>query len=125
MAFVNGVVVGKSVFAGNSVNKCESLNISPVIVNRVGNRSVIVAGRKLEENTKFESIESNKAALNEAIEEADGQLQGFTPYSEMVNGRMAMIGFTLALVTEIIAPSHPSLITQLFTMFPINKIFGQ
>ncbi len=28
--------------------------------------------------------------------------QGFTAYSEMLNGHVAMLGFTLALVTELI-----------------------
>eukprot|EP00186_Timspurckia_oligopyrenoides_P001715 CAMPEP_0182442358 /NCGR_PEP_ID=MMETSP1172-20130603/1274_1 /TAXON_ID=708627 /ORGANISM="Timspurckia oligopyrenoides, Strain CCMP3278" /LENGTH=125 /DNA_ID=CAMNT_0024637157 /DNA_START=294 /DNA_END=671 /DNA_ORIENTATION=+ len=124
MAFVTGVTIGKSALAVNNVSKCDALHVSSVPVNRVGSRSVIVAGRKLEEKTKFESIEANKAALNKAIEASDGEIQGFTLYSEKVNGRMAMIGFTLALVTEIIAPSHPSLITQIFALFPINKLFG-
>mmetsp|Transcript_7121 Transcript_7121/g.15221 ORF Transcript_7121/g.15221 Transcript_7121/m.15221 type:complete len:117 (-) Transcript_7121:86-436(-) len=90
-------------------------------VSHANRKAVIRASRDLKERTTFASIEENKRIKQDAEETGP---QGFTAYSEKVNGRLAMIGFTLALVTEAIAPSHPSLIKQLFTLFPIDKLLG-
>ena len=54
---------------------------------------------QLRENA-FSRIEEDRVAK---IESAYRGPQGFTPYAERVNGRMAMIGFFIGLVTEIIS----------------------
>lgn len=48
--------------------------------------------------------------------------QGFTPYAELVNGRLAMIGFFTMIVAELFNPSHPSLLKQLELIFPLDKL---
>lgn len=52
---------------------------------------------QLRENA-FNRFEEDRAAK---IESEYRGPQGFTPYAERVNGRMAMIGFFIGLVTEI------------------------
>mmetsp|Transcript_515 Transcript_515/g.925 ORF Transcript_515/g.925 Transcript_515/m.925 type:complete len:101 (+) Transcript_515:351-653(+) len=99
MAFVSGVSVGKSALAVKRINKADAFCVSPKTVNRSGNRSMIVA-------------------------QAEKDKKGWTFYSEQLNGRLAMTGFTLALVTEIIAPTHPSLLQQVNAVVPIGKLLG-
>ncbi|GJQ10081.1 hypothetical protein GpartN1_g1872.t1 [Galdieria partita] len=48
--------------------------------------------------------------------------QGFTPYAEIVNGRLAMIGFFSMIVAELVNPSHPSLLKQMEIIFPFDKL---
>mmetsp|Transcript_12399 Transcript_12399/g.37839 ORF Transcript_12399/g.37839 Transcript_12399/m.37839 type:complete len:104 (+) Transcript_12399:374-685(+) len=45
--------------------------------------------------------------------------QGFTWWSETWNGRMAMLGFVIAVGTEIINPTHPTIVQQ------VSALFGQ
>jgi hypothetical protein len=45
--------------------------------------------------------------------------QGFTGWSETVNGRAAMFGFAVALLTEIINPNHPGIIGQVSSLFHV------
>jgi hypothetical protein len=40
---------------------------------------------------------------------------GFTPFAELINGRVAMVGFTLAVVTELI--TGQSILGQLSALF--------
>lgn len=43
--------------------------------------------------------------------------QGFTLFSEKLNGRMAMIGFVAALGAEIFSPAHPTVVEQVSSVF--------
>lgn len=45
--------------------------------------------------------------------EMEEKRNGFTFYSEKWNGRMAMLGFVIALGTEVINPAHPTIVQQL------------
>lgn len=50
--------------------------------------------------------------------------QGFTLFSEKLNGRMAMIGFVAALGAEILSPAHPTVVEQVSAVFTtIGGIF--
>jgi hypothetical protein len=44
--------------------------------------------------------------------------EGFTMFSEQLNGRFAMIGFVALLGAEILSPAHPNLIQQIGSIFP-------
>mmetsp|Transcript_12101 Transcript_12101/g.32577 ORF Transcript_12101/g.32577 Transcript_12101/m.32577 type:complete len:116 (+) Transcript_12101:31-378(+) len=114
MAFVTAV--GSATTFGRKASACVSRK--PAAAKR---KAVIRASRDLKERSAFSVVEENRRIMREAEEVRD---KGFTAYAEKVNGRMAMIGFTLALLTEAIAPTHPSLVQQLFTLFPIHKLLG-
>jgi hypothetical protein len=43
--------------------------------------------------------------------------QGFTLFSEKLNGRMAMLGFVAALGAEILSPAHPTVVEQVGSIF--------
>eukprot|EP00178_Gracilaria_changii_P001948 TRINITY_DN1284_c0_g2_i1.p4 TRINITY_DN1284_c0_g2~~TRINITY_DN1284_c0_g2_i1.p4 ORF type:complete len:127 (+),score=18.19 TRINITY_DN1284_c0_g2_i1:646-1026(+) len=60
----------------------------------------------------FRSLEANRAAKAES--EYRGP-QGFTPYAEKVNGRLAQLGFVIGLVTEIV--SGKGINEQILIMF--------
>jgi hypothetical protein len=47
--------------------------------------------------------------------------QGFTLFSEQLNGRAAMFGFVLALATEIINPGHPGIVAQVSSLVEVIK----
>jgi hypothetical protein len=47
--------------------------------------------------------------------------QGFTLFSEQLNGRAAMFGFLLAIATEIINPNHPGIAAQVASVFEVIK----
>jgi hypothetical protein len=47
--------------------------------------------------------------------------QGFTLFSEQLNGRAAMFGFVLALATEIINPNHPGIVAQVTSVVDLIK----
>ncbi|PXF40514.1 hypothetical protein BWQ96_09795 [Gracilariopsis chorda] len=69
----------------------------------------------------FTSIEDNRAARLDS--EYRGP-QGFTPYAEKVNGRLAQMGFLIALITEII--TGKGINEQILIMFsPLTRLlFG-
>ena len=48
----------------------------------------------------FSRLEANKAAKEAAAYRGP---QGFTPYAEKVNGRLAQMGFVIGLITEIVS----------------------
>lgn len=53
-----------------------------------------------------------------SLDEKDTSIpQGFTLFSETLNGRAAMVGFFLALSTELINPQHPGIIAQVGSIF--------
>lgn len=52
------------------------------------------------------------------LDEKDTSIpQGFTLFSETLNGRAAMVGFFLALSTELINPQHPGIVAQVGSVF--------
>eukprot|EP00178_Gracilaria_changii_P011050 TRINITY_DN3178_c0_g1_i1.p2 TRINITY_DN3178_c0_g1~~TRINITY_DN3178_c0_g1_i1.p2 ORF type:complete len:132 (-),score=23.68 TRINITY_DN3178_c0_g1_i1:81-476(-) len=60
----------------------------------------------------FRTLEANRAAK---VDSAYRGLQGFTPYAEKVNGRLAQLGFVIALVTELV--SGKGINEQILIMF--------
>uniref|UniRef100_A0A7S1TKM3 Uncharacterized protein n=1 Tax=Erythrolobus australicus TaxID=1077150 RepID=A0A7S1TKM3_9RHOD len=104
----------------NTVAQKQNVLCKTAAVQRSSRKAVIRAARDLKEDTKFETIESNNLKKAAASDSAPLRPQGFTPYAEIINGRFAMLGFTLALLTEAISPAHPSLLQQLYTMIPIQ-----
>ncbi|PXF42753.1 hypothetical protein BWQ96_01907 [Gracilariopsis chorda] len=73
------------------------------------------------EKSTFTSIEDNRVAKLES--EYRGP-QGFTPYAEKVNGRLAQMGFLIGLITEII--TGKGINEQILIMFsPLTRLlFG-
>mmetsp|Transcript_6878 Transcript_6878/g.16797 ORF Transcript_6878/g.16797 Transcript_6878/m.16797 type:complete len:128 (-) Transcript_6878:253-636(-) len=69
----------------------------------------------------FSAIEDNKKAMLDAEERGP---QGFTEYAEKVNGRLAMMGFVIGLVTEVVNKTHPTIYDQMLTIFPITKLLN-
>jgi hypothetical protein len=65
-----------------------------------------VRSAKISPPTMLNSGEQDFDPKNHTIPE------GFTPFAEKLNGRMAMMGFFLAIATEIINPNHPGIIQQ-------------
>lgn len=41
---------------------------------------------------------------------------GFNAFNETLNGRAAMLGFVIALGTEILNPAHPTIVQQLSSL---------
>mmetsp|Transcript_11733 Transcript_11733/g.28615 ORF Transcript_11733/g.28615 Transcript_11733/m.28615 type:complete len:116 (+) Transcript_11733:423-770(+) len=73
-------------------------------------RAQVVSARRPTRSVVRASIQEENRKAKEAAEYRGPQ--GFTSYSEKVNGRMAMIGFVVGLMTEIINPAHPSILKQ-------------
>eukprot|EP00184_Porphyridium_aerugineum_P005679 CAMPEP_0184699636 /NCGR_PEP_ID=MMETSP0313-20130426/5839_1 /TAXON_ID=2792 /ORGANISM="Porphyridium aerugineum, Strain SAG 1380-2" /LENGTH=120 /DNA_ID=CAMNT_0027158755 /DNA_START=130 /DNA_END=492 /DNA_ORIENTATION=+ len=111
-AFVSGISYGTIVQAKTNT-LVSGYKASPV--SRRSARTIVA----LKEPNSSTLIEEKQKILRDAEDlERKG---GFSEYAERVNGRMAMLGFVLALVTEVVAPSHPSLVQQIFAMFPIEQ----
>mmetsp|Transcript_13833 Transcript_13833/g.28370 ORF Transcript_13833/g.28370 Transcript_13833/m.28370 type:complete len:102 (-) Transcript_13833:83-388(-) len=50
---------------------------------------------------------------------------GWTPFNEQLNGRLAMIGFVIGILTEALAPGHPSVLQQLSSLIePVKNVLG-
>lgn len=50
--------------------------------------------------------------------------QGFTEYSEQLNGRVTMVSLVAAVAAEVLNPAHPTIVQQVgFVMSPINNFF--
>mmetsp|Transcript_20698 Transcript_20698/g.55270 ORF Transcript_20698/g.55270 Transcript_20698/m.55270 type:complete len:143 (-) Transcript_20698:68-496(-) len=49
---------------------------------------------------------------------ADKPKFGFTLTNEKLNGRAAMLGFVIALVTEVVNKTHPTIIDQVSSVLP-------
>mmetsp|Transcript_13376 Transcript_13376/g.35597 ORF Transcript_13376/g.35597 Transcript_13376/m.35597 type:complete len:195 (-) Transcript_13376:97-681(-) len=73
------------------------------------------------EKPRFNAIAENRKAILEAEERGP---QGFTKYAEKVNGRLAMMGFAIGLVTEVVNKTHPTIYDQMLTIFPITKLLN-
>lgn len=49
--------------------------------------------------------------------------QGFTEYSEQLNGRVTMVAFVAAVAAEVLNPAHPTIVQQVGSvMGPINQL---
>ncbi|KAA8498528.1 hypothetical protein FVE85_6113 [Porphyridium purpureum] len=93
MAFVS--ISGLSTVSTNKIQKTCARTAS---VARSNSKVIVAAGPQTEEKNKVKP--------------------GFTLANETLNGRAAMIGFVLALVTEIVSPQHPTLLQQIHTLLP-------
>jgi len=69
--------------------------------------------------------------VGEDFENLPTKPEGWTPYAEVWNGRFAMIGFVLALGTQILNPAHPTIAQQVAALNPAQlaanaaTLFGQ
>lgn len=74
------------------------------------------------------AVKENIEAINSATETTflDGILApSFTVDREMLNGRIAMMGFLVGVITEVVNPAHPGFIEQLKLMFaPISNLIS-
>jgi hypothetical protein len=100
MAFVSGVAVFPSV-ASSTVAKSSFVSYRP---------SVVASARR-----QVATVHMGIGDQNKKIP------QGFTLFSEQLNGRAAMFGFVLALATEIINPAHPGIIAQVSSLVDVIK----
>jgi len=114
MAFVSGVAL--------SVRAPVSAAVSPR-TSTFGGARVAVA-----------PVAPPRAALRmvgEDFENLPTKPDGWTPYAEVWNGRFAMIGFVLALGTQILNPAHPTIAQQVAALNPAQlaanaaTLFGQ
>lgn len=49
--------------------------------------------------------------------------QGFTEYSEKLNGRVTVVSFVAVLAAEVLNPVHPTIVQQVaFVLPPINEL---
>jgi len=69
--------------------------------------------------------------VGEDFENVPTKPDGWTPYAEVWNGRFAMVGFVLALATQILNPAHPTIAQQVAALNPAQlaanaaTLFGQ
>lgn len=76
--------------------------------------------KEAKEDRKFNKVAKDHLAKAES--EYRG-VQGFTPYAEIVNGRLAQFGFALGLITELFGKGHPTIGQQILIMFsPLTKV---
>uniref|UniRef100_A0A7S1XF51 High light inducible protein n=1 Tax=Compsopogon caeruleus TaxID=31354 RepID=A0A7S1XF51_9RHOD len=55
----------------------------------------------------------------------DEKKAGWTQFNEQLNGRLAMMGFVIGILTEALAPSHPSVLQQLSALIePVRNVLG-
>ncbi|GAB0497320.1 hypothetical protein MMPV_008652 [Pyropia vietnamensis] len=115
MAFVSGV----------------SLSVrAPVTAAAVSPRTSAFAGARV-----AAAPVSRRAAtlrmVGEDFENLPTKPEGFTPNAEVWNGRFAMIGFVLALGTQVLNPAHPTIAQQVAALNPAQlaanaaTLFGQ
>lgn len=111
-AFVSGVSVGTASFVARSPSaRC------PVARNQVpytGARSIRASSVKEDAKTALEARISERQELRNV---SATEPQGFTSYAEKVNGRIAMMGFFIGLVTEIVSKDHVTIGQQMLIMF--------
>uniref|UniRef100_A0A7S0BDY9 High light inducible protein n=1 Tax=Rhodosorus marinus TaxID=101924 RepID=A0A7S0BDY9_9RHOD len=61
---------------------------------------------------------SKRTVVSMGIEnKTEKRKPGFNALNEQLNGRLAMMGFVIALATEIINPAHPTIVQQVSTLF--------
>eukprot|EP00871_Galdieria_phlegrea_P003541 jgi/Galph1/4188/GphlegSOOS_G2823.1 len=102
--------------------KSNTKPVGTVGFNKVSKRRVVMAAEakpKEGNESPYRKIEESSEARKKA--EYRGP-QGFTPYAETVNGRLAMIGFFTMIAAELLNHSHPSLFRQLEIIFPLDKL---
>mmetsp|Transcript_8687 Transcript_8687/g.18516 ORF Transcript_8687/g.18516 Transcript_8687/m.18516 type:complete len:118 (+) Transcript_8687:83-436(+) len=107
MAFVTGFSTGAASVRGAQVSSVSLFENSSLSASRrggarKGTRAVV------------------KAQLGQEEQGKDVPQLGWFPFNETLNGRLAMVGFVLGLTTEIVAPGHPSIISQLLAAVPMH-----
>lgn len=100
-AFVSGIPVSAGSVQHRALSCSSKRDVGPW---QVRNRSVI-AMKSNGENPKLPKLP-----------------QGFTPFSEELNGRVAMLGFILAIATELLNPEHPGIAAQIGSIFDVLQI---
>lgn len=120
MAFVSGV----------------SLSVrAPVSAAAISPRTSAFAGARVAAVTpvsrRAASLVQTPRMVGEDFENVPTKPEGFTPNAEVWNGRFAMIGFVLALGTQVLNPAHPTIVQQLAALNPVQlaanaaTLFGQ
>lgn len=115
MAFVSGVSL--------SVRAPVSAAISP--------RTSAFAGARVAAAAPVARRAASLRMVGEDFENVPTKPEGFTPNAEVWNGRFAMIGFVLALGTQVLNPAHPTIAQQLAALNPAQLVanaatlFGQ
>eukprot|EP00188_Purpureofilum_apyrenoidigerum_P000596 Plantae.Rhodophyta-Purpureofilum_apyrenoidigerum.ctg12704.p1 GENE.Plantae.Rhodophyta-Purpureofilum_apyrenoidigerum.ctg12704~~Plantae.Rhodophyta-Purpureofilum_apyrenoidigerum.ctg12704.p1 ORF type:complete len:101 (-),score=25.24 Plantae.Rhodophyta-Purpureofilum_apyrenoidigerum.ctg12704:89-391(-) len=92
--------------------------------------STFVAGSSKSLAVSKRAVRAQTARVNMSIKKDSGEEivtikdikkeekhQGFTFWSETWNGRFAMLGFVIAVATEVINPNHPTIVDQVKTLF--------
>ena len=88
--------------------------VSPVVMKS----GTDIKDKVLRENATFKNLEANRLAKEESYFEPQ---RGFSLNAEKTNGRYAMMGFAIGLVTEII--TGKGILAQLDALFePISKL---
>lgn len=123
MAFVSSFTPAvKPASAASFGNKAVSTvrhRTSPTVAPRTPVvMKVDVTEKVRKSNSTFRNLEENRIAKEQSFFEPQ---RGFAPNAEKVNGRYAMIGFTLGLVTELI--TGKGILAQVNTLFePLSKL---
>ena len=85
-------------------------------------RRSVIRAQIGDSDSRFNKTSANRKAKIDA--EYRGP-QGFTPYAEKVNGRLAQLGFVIGLITEIFGKGHPTIVQQIGIMgSPITHFFS-
>lgn len=75
-----------------------------------------------EKKKTFTKVEDSRKAR---VDSQYRGVQGFTPYAETVNGRLAQVGFVIGLVTEVFSQDHLTIGQQILLMFsPLTNAVG-
>lgn len=77
-------------------------------------------GKKPKSRTTKSKITTQKLGLNLPGQQIP---QGFTEFSEKLNGRVTMVSFVAALAAEVLNPAHPTIVQQVgFVFAPVNQL---
>eukprot|EP00186_Timspurckia_oligopyrenoides_P003190 CAMPEP_0182446774 /NCGR_PEP_ID=MMETSP1172-20130603/5996_1 /TAXON_ID=708627 /ORGANISM="Timspurckia oligopyrenoides, Strain CCMP3278" /LENGTH=119 /DNA_ID=CAMNT_0024642851 /DNA_START=223 /DNA_END=582 /DNA_ORIENTATION=- len=108
MAFVSGFGIGSGPALGaqSKVSAFSGVRQSASVASKR-----VVLNMKVDDKVKSTLQNDKKIASNEPG-------LGWSLSNEKLNGRLAMLGFALALVTEAIAPGHPSIVQQVVSIVP-------
>lgn len=120
MAFVSSFT--PSVKPGCSFGASSTTAMSPRRAAVTARPSVIMMAdikeKKKSANTTFKNLEENRRAKEESLYTPQ---RGFTDAAETLNGRMAMMGFAIGLVTELI--TGQGINAQMAALFePLSKL---
>ncbi|EME30151.1 hypothetical protein Gasu2_57410 [Galdieria sulphuraria] len=122
VAFITGsyLVQSPSIFRRSTTTRLAFRHSIPQARSMKNSKYISMKTETTEQKeSPYKKLEENVQAKKNA--EYRGP-QGFTPYAETVNGRLAMIGFFSMIVAELFNPSHPSLLKQMEIIFPFDKL---